>query len=372
MSDKLDPKKVEEIIDKIILNKNNSNEKNKLKKVEKMSKGGFGVIYKIKYNGKDYAAKLIKEYKKNGKEEKQEKQENEIITEFRGPNIVKINKVFEEIDGSDKYYLILMEKAPLKSLDYLIEHISNYNYFNLIFESPFEIIGDNLMRYFILQLVQGLEIFNRNNFCHFDIKPENILIFLDYVPKWTDFGLLRDLETIKSDKVIVPGGTEGYFSPEYFSNDFKIDKNQAMKHDYFALGATIYFMKYRKKMLKYYRDNDNIINSNIIIELLERVRDELKSEKSFEKEFIDFLCSLIQYDPKERPDFEKLYRNKWLNKNKKELTNIYEINSNEDTKILMELNKSEFLINKRKYLDERLEKDKKNYRKNKFIFKKTK
>ena len=366
MSDLLNQKKLDKIIDSIIEDNNKSNEKNKLEKVKNMTKGGFGVIYQINYHGRDYVGKLIK------KNKKVEKEESEIITEFRGPNIVKVNKVFEKIDGSDIYNLILMEKAPLKSLNYFINSLSNNNYFNLIFETPFEIIGNNLMRYFIFQLVQGLEILNRNNFCHFDIKPENILIFINFVLKWTDFGLLRDLKTIKSDEICVPGGTEGYFSPEYYSNNYNIDISQAIKHDFFALGATIYFMKYNKKMLKYFRDGDNIINSNIIIELLERIKDELNSEKSFEKEFIDFLCSLIQYDAKERPDFDKLYRNKWLNKYKKELTNIFEVNVNEENKILMELDKSEFLINKRKYLDEKLEKEKKNYRKNKFIFKEKK
>ena len=76
-------------------------------------------LYQINYNGKDYAGKLIK------KNKKVEKEESEIITEFRGPNIVKVNKVFEKIDGSDIYNLILMEKAPLKSLDYFINSLSN-------------------------------------------------------------------------------------------------------------------------------------------------------------------------------------------------------------------------------------------------------
>ena len=256
MSDELDPKKAEQIIDKIIEDfESDEKNKNRLIKGKKLTKGGFGVVYEMKFDGKDYAGKLIKKIKK-------EKNESEIILEFRGPKIVKVNKVFERIDGSDIYNLILMEKAPLKSLDDFLNKISNNNYFNFIFESPFEIIGDNLIRFFILQLVQGLEILDRNNFCHFDIKPENILIFTNIILKWTDFGFLRDLKAIKGDEVKVPGGTEGYFSPEYYSNEFKLRKGQANKHDFFALGATIYFMKYGKKMLKYIRNQkDNLFNS---------------------------------------------------------------------------------------------------------------
>ena len=257
MSDELDPKKAEQIIDKIIEDfESDEKNKNRLIKGKKLTKGGFGVVYEMKFDGKDYVGKLIKKIKK-------EKNESEIILEFRGPKIVKVNKIFEKIDGSDIYNLILMEEAPSKSLDDFRNKISNNNYFNFIFESPFEIIGDNLIRFFILQLVQGLEILERNNFCHFDIKPENILIFTNIILKWTDFGFLRDLKEIKGDEVKVPGGTEGYFSPEYYSNEFKLRKDQANKHDFFALGATIYFMKYGKKMLKYIRNQkDNLFNSN--------------------------------------------------------------------------------------------------------------
>ena len=44
MSELLNQQKVEEIIDNIIKGNNDSNEKNKLKRVNRMSKGGFGVI----------------------------------------------------------------------------------------------------------------------------------------------------------------------------------------------------------------------------------------------------------------------------------------------------------------------------------------
>ena len=44
MSDFLNQQKVEKIIDNIIDGNNKSNEKNKLKRVNRMSKGGFGVI----------------------------------------------------------------------------------------------------------------------------------------------------------------------------------------------------------------------------------------------------------------------------------------------------------------------------------------
>jgi len=65
----LDPKKAEQIIDKIIedFKSDKKNEKHQLIKGEKLTKGGFGVLYEIKFDGKDYVGKLIKKIKKEKK-----------------------------------------------------------------------------------------------------------------------------------------------------------------------------------------------------------------------------------------------------------------------------------------------------------------
>ena len=43
---------------------------------------------------------------------------------------------------------------------------------------------------------------------------------------------------------------------------------------------------------------------------------------------------------------EKIHRNKWLNKNKEIIEDIVHSNENDEEKIIMELQKSEHLINK--------------------------
>ena len=215
-----------------------------------------------------------------------------------------------------------------------------------------------------------------NNFCHFDIKPQNILIFYDNILKLTDFGLLKNLEKIKFDNesIKVRGGTNGYLSPEAIFNDFKININQTIKQDFFALGATIYYLKYDKMMLENTKIIDSLMTANDIIELLEKKIDEIKSTKLANKDFINLLCSLINYNPEERPEFESLYRNKWLNGYRDEITNLINIYQTDSNKLLIELNKSDFIIKKREYLKEKKIKKNKNNnnyinRKNKFVFK---
>ena len=52
--------------------------------------------------------------------------------------------------------------------------------------------------------------------------------------------------------------------------------------------------------------------------------------------------NLIEYEPSDRPNFEKIYRNKWLNTNREILENIITTNENDEEKVIMELQKSDF------------------------------
>ena len=64
-----------------------------------------------------------------------------------------------------------------------------------------------------------------------------------------------------------------------------------------------------------------------------------------------FLCKLIQYDPKDRLSFEEIQRNKWLNKNWNEILEVVETNQEDELKIIEELNKSDFLFEKKNYIN---------------------
>ena len=68
-----------------------------------------------------------------------------------------------------------------------------------------------------------------------------------------------------------------------------------------------------------------------------------------DKEFVKFLCKLIQYVPEERPSFEEIYRNKWLNENLEDIyftTNMFA--EGDESTLMKELAKSDFIIAKEK------------------------
>ena len=327
--------------------------------------GGFGSVTEVKTkNGKYFAGKLIKNEKTD---------EIKFISEFKNKNIVQTIKIYNKSFKGENYSLILMEKAILKDLTTLNQNLFK-GLLKIIIDTPFEgVVGDNLIRFYARQIIDGLESIDRNDICHFDIKTDNLLIFIRMKIKLSDFSLLKQLKNKekgnKTNEVEIPGGTPGYLSPEYYQEKEgkrKVSFDVAKKQDYFAFGSTLFYLKYGEEMLPYNEYDDDLMTSDYIIDLLQRAVDLIQSKEILsDKDFKKFLCSLINYDPNERPNFEEIYRNKWVNKNVKEINKIYAINSQNEEKLIMELNKSDFLITKKNELKKSDNKFIFNYNKNK-------
>ena len=260
--------------------------------IKKLGSGSDGEIYEIKFKGSKrvLAAKLIKKVNEKTKEKL------EIIQNLRGYNII---------------------------------------------HNPFdELLGDNLLRFYCKQIVESLELLNRNNLVHFDIKPENILITINLIAKLSDFSLLTKIKEGQSSEI--PGGTTGYVSREYYDKQ-KIPIENLRKQDYFSLGSTLFYLKYGEIMLDYDKYDDPLMNKDRITDLLHKKMDFIKSRNFEENDFIKFLLSLIQYNPNERPIFEQIYRNNWLNRNLDVIKSVVLGNVADEEKLIMELQKSDFL-----------------------------
>ena len=333
-----------------------------------LGEGAFAQVREIKMDNsnKTFAGKLIKK-RKNKKTE-----EEKYGINIRGKNIININKIIAYKKDDIDYDLVIMEKASLRDIGLLNKHLYEKNLLKILYEPFDEIIGENLLRFYAKQIINALEMFDRNYYIHNDIKPQNLLITFELTLKLSDFGLLTK---VKDKQTKIPEGTPGYLSPEFYINK-EVDSEVARKQDYFALGSTLYFLKYGEQLLKYNDNNDRIMIADEMVDLLEQKRNNMKSEKMSDGEFINFICSLIQFKPENRPIFEEIYRNIWLNKNSEQINNIQSINPN-DGKLIMELQKSDFLIKKEKEKDinsknENRQKNKDSKNIKKVIFKKKK
>ena len=329
-----------EFCDKLLETLNKENDKFYFKDFsENIGKGSFGVVKDIFHKNKNYVVKIIKK-----RDEKDTTGENKLTCDINDPHITKIKKIIVNFkykkNNKDYYYdIIIMEKANLKDLSNFFKSSKFF-----LINTPFkEVYGDNILRFLSKQIIEGLEKLERSDYIHLDIKPGNILIFDHYNLKLTDFSFLTKIDPKENNKIDV-WGTQGYVTPEYYQDHSKLSYDDKKKQDYFALGAVLYYLKYKEKLLDYEEINDKALNSELIIELIQRKMNHIKSSITSDVDLNNFLCDLIQYKPENRPSFEKIYRNKWLNKKDDFKTVNFRSGINDDgNKLLFELNKNDFL-----------------------------
>ena len=62
---------------------------------------------------------------------------------------------------------------------------------------------------------------------------------------------------------------------------------------------------------------------------------------------------LIGFKPNDRPNFDQIYRNKWLNKNVEQLHQIFWAFEYDEEKLIMELQKNDFIIENEKIINKK-------------------
>ena len=301
-----------------------------------LGKGNLYEIRDIKYKNELMVGKIIKE--KNY-------ETIDVLnaySELYGQNIIKTKMIMQETIENENYTLIIMEKALLKDLDKLTRYYFGYNLLGTIYFPFKEKIGDNLLRFYVRQIINALLTLYLNYYVHFNIKPINLLISRKLVIKLSDFSLSKK---VKDEHLEIPKGTRGFLSPEYY-DDSKITSENARKQDYFALGSTIFFLKTGEEFLKYKENENSKVNEEKISDILQKRINQLISEKISDKDFNNFLIKLIQYKPQDRPSFNKIYRNKWLNKDLKYLKETFDQFEDDEIKLILEFQKKDFFIDK--------------------------
>ena len=307
-----------------------------------LGKGSFGEVRDIILKNKVMAGKVVRSdnFEKNGEF---------IAYDLRGQNIIKISRIIQKrINGLD-YFLIIMEKAILRDLGKLNDYFHNHNLLKLIFNPFNEIAGDSLLRFYSKQIVNAMEVLDRSNYVHFDLKPENFLISISLIIKLSDFSLLKKIND--KERLKIPGGANDYFNLEYF-NEEKILGEDARKQDYFSFGAMLFFLKYGRHMLKIKKSDKK--ENNCIMDILKGIEREIfqiRTEKFTDQDFINFISVLIGYKPNDRPNSEEIYRNKWLNKNLEELHQTFWGFEYDEEKLIMEFQKNDYIIERKQTIN---------------------
>ena len=276
-----------------------------------LGKGGFGTIYLNKYekaleDGKttfvEVALKVIKP-EKLGKLANKDNllQEYRILKTAYHKNVIKVHG-YTLINGQ---LAIVMDYCKNKTLSKYIATDSS--------------MPMHLKLKLLLGVANGLVVLHARNFVHLDLKPQNILIDGEGVPKISDLGLSKK---IRLDSAISKAGyTLLYSAPEQVDGQ-AVD----LSADIWAFGNVMYYVFFNKGPNEYLKDpSENVhsfaVKKSVVKAILEDKKKPLIPDRitgqsglsdevhGFEKRYprlVDLMRMCWQLDVKARPTAQKL------------------------------------------------------------------
>ncbi|RHN51945.1 putative protein kinase RLK-Pelle-DLSV family [Medicago truncatula] len=197
-----------------------------------IGKGGFGEVYKgILLDGREVAIKRLSKSSNQGVEEF--KNEVLLIAKLQHRNLVAFIGFF--LEEEEKYLFMNMCQTKVLISFYLVRYFKLFHlsicrlmhyiyifflYINYFVDSQQQKLLTWVERFNIIGgIVRGLLYLHEHSrlkVIHRDVKPSNILLDENMIPKISDFGLARIVEISQdegsTDRIV---GTFGYMSPEY-------------------------------------------------------------------------------------------------------------------------------------------------------------
>jgi serine/threonine protein kinase len=192
-----------------------------------VGKGGYGWVSKVPFRGRLCAMKIgFKKRDETGETgEEMLLREIDLTIQATGarasPHIVRVVAYHKGSDEHGTRPLMLLEWAPNGDL-------------NSMWVEETTVVPR------IVSMFEGLEDIHRNGVCHFDLKPENLLVAKDQSVRIADFGLAQT--TAAAAKVIGSEtvGSPGYEAPECHLKSWENRRlgKHCTKIDVFAGGMT--------------------------------------------------------------------------------------------------------------------------------------
>ena len=232
--------------------------------------GSFGKVLLVKYNSNNnlYAMKVLnKSQIKLKKQEENTKNERDLMVKLNNPFILSIKFAFQD---ESKLYIV-SEFLQGGDLFYHLHH-STIN------------LTEEVAKFYIIELILGLEFLHQNNVIFRDLKPENILLDSEGHIRISDFGLSKILENSR-DKAYTLCGTLKYLAPEILKN-----KGYEKSVDWWSLGCIFYEMLMGHLPFKI---NGNVIDPEVFEE-------KIKFNDNMNPLLVDLISQLLAINPKKR------------------------------------------------------------------------
>ena len=232
-------------------------------------------------------------------------------------NSIKIT----ELNNINKYSEIINGKVFYK----IEELAENGELFNYIYELD-KGFPEEISSKIFSSIIKSVKILHQNNIIHGDIKPENILLGNNFVPKLIDFGFSTKLNEKNNNIIFATEGSDIYSSPEL--RNANINGYDGIKSDIFSLGVLLFVITIGK--FPFYSSSYSDKKYRLIMKQKFEKYWAIFEKYNLSNEFKDLINHLLCFDPKERFSIEEILEHPW-------------IKLNESNK---ELNKNEFCIDK--------------------------
>ncbi|XP_014494610.1 rust resistance kinase Lr10-like isoform X2 [Vigna radiata var. radiata] len=262
----------------------------------KLGEGGFGSVYKGKLqSGPEIAIKMLKKTKADGEEFI-----NEVASIGRIHHVNVVHLIGYCAEGENR--ALVYEYMTNGSLD---KHIfSKKESVPLSYEKTYE-ISLGIARG-IAYLHQGCDV----QILHFDIKPQNILLDDNFIPKVSDFGLAK-LYPVKDTSIALTKarGTLGYMAPELFYNNIGGVSNKA---DVYSFGMLLMEMGSRRRNSNPHAEHSSQqyfpfwVYDQIKDEKDTEIEDASEEDKILVKKMYVVALWCIQLNPNDRPSMKRV------------------------------------------------------------------
>ncbi|XP_054808110.1 rust resistance kinase Lr10-like isoform X2 [Prosopis cineraria] len=264
----------------------------------KLGKGGFGSVFRgTLRSGRDVAVKMLDKAEAHGQEFI-----NEVATLGRIHHVNVVQLVGYCVEGSKRALIYeFMQNGSLEKYIFskLDENDQSLNVHQLYAIS--------------LGVARGIEYLHKGcvmQILHFDIKPHNILLDDNFIPKVSDFGLAKLYPTNNSIVSLTAArGTIGYMAPELF---YRNVGGVSYKADIYSFGMLLMEMAGRRKNLNVLVEHSSQfyfpfwvydqLNEGNEISIADATAEEMKLARKML--IVGLWC--IQTKPNDRPSMKKV------------------------------------------------------------------
>ncbi|XP_047047367.1 disease resistance protein RGA5-like [Lolium rigidum] len=270
-----------------------------------IGRGAYGVVYKgVMDNGETIAVKRLSYMPPDHVSEKQFHNECTNLMRVQHQNIVRLVGYCSEthhtsIEHNGELVFCKENKRAL-----CFEYLQGGSLDKHVSDEPCSLDWDTCYK-IIKGVCEGLNHLHngyKDPIFHLDLKPGNILLDNNMIPKIGDYGLSSLFSTTKTCTTTTPLGTMGYTPPEFASK-----QEISSKYDVFSLGVVIIHMIAGRK--HYY---DHVDTPSKIIELVcenweKRLHAMMWSHASQEiKTCIEIALRCVKSDRQERPTISNI------------------------------------------------------------------